>query len=100
MVHNRMRLDYGMSSLRMGVSSLVSARKSRLEMLTHKMQALSPLDVLERGYAIVNTQDGKVLKDCKAVGIGEKIGIRLANGHIGAVISDVENASEGSTKEN
>lgn len=100
LAHNRMRLDYGMSSLRMGVSSLVSARKSRLEMLTHKMQALSPLDILERGYAIVNTQDGKVLKDCKAVGIGERIGIRLANGHIGAVISDVENASEGSTKEN
>ena len=77
-----------MSSLKIGISNLVSARKSRLEMLTHKMQALSPLAVLERGYSIVTNTDGKVLKSCESVGVGEKIDIRLTNGHVGAIVEN------------
>ena len=93
LTHNRMRLDYGVSSLKVGVSGIVSARKSRLEMLTHKMQALSPLAVLERGYAIVTTKDGKVVKNESAVDVGAELDIRLANGRIGAVVNRTENSA-------
>lgn len=93
LTHNRMRLDYGVSSLKVGVSGIVSARKSRLEMLTHKMQALSPLAVLERGYAIVTTKDGKVVKNELAVDVGAELDIRLANGRIGAVVNRTETSA-------
>ena len=55
-----------------------------------KLDAMSPLKVLTRGYSLATTPDGQVLHSVRMTQPGEKIGIRLADGKISAVISDVE----------
>lgn len=93
--HNRMRLDYAANALRMGVSNLVSSNRNRLDMLTHKLEALSPLSVLERGYAIVTTPTGQVVKSTEDVGFGDRIYVRLSDGTMDAVVE--HNGREGLT---
>jgi exodeoxyribonuclease VII large subunit len=48
---------------------------------------LSPLAILERGYALVFDEAGQLVKDAAAVSAGEEISVRVARGEIGAVVS-------------
>jgi exodeoxyribonuclease VII large subunit len=65
-------------------------RRSRLERLTSQMEALSPVAILERGYALVFDASGKLVKDAARVKTGEEIRARVAHGEI---IADVKKAS-------
>ncbi len=55
-------------------------REARLEALAHKLELVSPLAVLQRGYAIVRTERGVVVRAADAVGDGERLGVQLAEG--------------------
>ena len=57
----------------------------RLEKVSTRLQLLSPYAVLDRGYAIVTKQDGRVVKDASEVEAGERLGIRLGRGELEAV---------------
>jgi len=65
---------------------LLQQRRSRLERLTSQMEALSPLAILDRGYALVFDSSGKLLKDSKQVKPGDDISARLARGEIVATV--------------
>jgi exodeoxyribonuclease VII large subunit len=59
----------------------------RSERLQTALESLSPLAILERGYALVFDSDGKLLKDSQAVKIGDEISARLAHGQIQAAVT-------------
>jgi exodeoxyribonuclease VII large subunit len=59
----------------------------RSERLETALQSLSPLAILDRGYALVFDANGKLLKDAGAVEIGDEISARLARGEIGAAVT-------------
>lgn len=68
-----------------GVMKTVLLRqRSRLEQLEHELKALSPIAILERGYALVFDQSGKLLKDSAQVQMGDEISARLARGKLDA----------------
>jgi len=48
------------------------------------LRALSPQGTLERGFAIVRTQDGKIVKNSKTIAVDENLRIRFAEGEINA----------------
>jgi exodeoxyribonuclease VII large subunit len=50
------------------------------------LSALSPLAILERGYALVFDASGKLLKDAAKVKAGDEISARLAKGMLGATV--------------
>ncbi|WP_228375111.1 exodeoxyribonuclease VII large subunit [Demequina iriomotensis] len=52
--------------------------------LTATLRALSPLSTLERGFAVVRTPDGAVLRDAAQVAAGDVLRIRLARGEVEA----------------
>jgi len=58
-------------------------RRSRLEQLSAKLSQLSPLRILERGYAIVSNPSG-ILKDSGSAPSGSSIHVRLARGALDA----------------
>jgi exodeoxyribonuclease VII large subunit len=64
----------------------VLGNKVRVERLNTALEALSPLAILERGYALVFDGSGKLLKDARRVKAGEEISARLAKGTIDAVV--------------
>jgi exodeoxyribonuclease VII large subunit len=61
-------------------------RKVRLERMDTALQALSPLAILERGYALVFDASGKLLKDAAKVKAGDEISARLAKGTVVATV--------------
>ena len=60
--------------------------RSRLEQMEARLQGLSPLNILERGYALVFDAQGKLVKDAAQVKSGDEIRARLAKGEIDATI--------------
>ncbi|MFA5857825.1 MAG: exodeoxyribonuclease VII large subunit [Elusimicrobiota bacterium] len=74
---------------------VIRLTEERLNSVTGKLSALSPLGVLSRGYSIVTNQtDGKVVKSSTQVESGDGVKIRLGNGVVfGKIVGkDIEDA--------
>jgi len=82
----RKDLQAQIAALASGARNLLLERKVRLERLQTALQALSPLAILDRGYALVFDDAGKLLKDARAVKSGDEIFARLAKGTLQAIV--------------
>jgi len=60
--------------------------RARSERLDTALHSLSPLAILDRGYALVFDASGKLLKDAAKVKAGDEISARLAKGTIIATV--------------
>ena len=60
----------------------LTAGENRLHTLAQRLNALSPLATLKRGYSISRKTDGEGLTDAKQVSIGDRIEVQLAQGHL------------------
>lgn len=86
----RRRLTSAQQRLQRVERELVARPRVRLDRLAGKLQALSPLAVLSRGYAIVYADNGSILRDADAAAIGQIIRARLASGALRASIVEKE----------
>jgi len=66
------------------------AAGARLGQASGKLEALSPLNILERGYALVFDHEGRLVKDAAQVRPGDPIRARLARGQVEAVVKGTE----------
>jgi exodeoxyribonuclease VII large subunit len=64
--------------------SFLLERRVRVERIETALQALSPVAILERGYALVFDASGKLLKDTRKVKVGDEISAKLAKGTVRA----------------
>jgi len=76
------------ASLGAAMKTALLRNRSRLEQIEHELKALSPVAILERGYALVFDSSGKLVKDSAQVKPGDEISAKLARGQI---IARVEN---------
>ncbi len=83
------------------LSRRVATARDRLSRTAGHLSAVSPLAVLDRGYAIA-TRDGAraPLRDAASVTVGDSVDVRLARGRLRATVTDTvlgtESESEGS----
>jgi exodeoxyribonuclease VII large subunit len=68
---------------------LMPLAQARLAAAHRQMEALSPVRVLERGYAIVRDGDGRVVRDPDQVAVDDRVDIQLARGRLGARVEEV-----------
>jgi exodeoxyribonuclease VII large subunit len=68
----------------------LEARRGQLGQLGAGMAALSPLAVLDRGFAMVARGDGTIVRDAAQVHPGDRLRIRLAKGALGVIIEEVD----------
>ena len=61
---------------------------------TPKLETLSPVAILNRGYALVFDASGKLIKDATHLKPGDDVSARLARGTVGARVNSVEPAAE------
>ncbi len=64
----------------------LARRRARLDHLAAQLQALSPTNILERGYALVFDAEGNLVKDAEQVNAGEEITAQVAKGKITATV--------------
>ncbi len=68
----------------------ISGRKQRFIGLTAKLDAMSPLKVLTRGYAMAQTEDGQVVRSVVQVEAGQNLKVNVQDGAIYAAVTGKE----------
>ena len=68
----------------------LESRRAQLGQLGAGMAALSPLAVLDRGYAMAARGDGALVRDASQVSRGDRLQLRLARGTLGVRVEDIE----------
>jgi exodeoxyribonuclease VII large subunit len=88
------RVEVACASLGRVIRVRVAKRREKLEILAVALKQLSPVKVLERGYAVVFDADGRLVKDASAVPVGAQINVRLAVGKLDAKVTRNQSHSE------
>jgi len=83
----RKELESWTSALAGVIRNVLLQHRVRSERLQTVLESLSPLAILERGYALVFDSQGKLLKDARAVSLGDSISARLAHGQLEAHVT-------------
>lgn len=86
----RLYLDRLQQRLSGSAERSISVLRERFVRSTASLDAMSPLKVLSRGYAITQGQDGTIIKNSSQLCKGDRLKIRLAKGSIGCVVEDTE----------
>lgn len=68
----------------------VTAKNEFVERQMAKLNALSPLNVLNRGFSLTQFDDGRIIRDASDAKPGDKLKIRLANGKLNAEVLSAE----------
>jgi exodeoxyribonuclease VII large subunit len=83
------RLERTHERLRLAPALAVERKRAVLENSAAKLVALSPVQTLERGYAIVRTDSGDVVTAASDVSTGGRVDVTLADGGFGARVEEV-----------
>lgn len=69
---------------------LLDRKKQGFIGLTAKLDAMSPMKVLTRGYAMTQTQTGQVVRSVRQLTTGDLLRISLSDGLVNATVTDVK----------
>jgi exodeoxyribonuclease VII large subunit len=82
----RGELGAGTAALAAAMRNQLLQNKVRIERMGRALETLSPLAILERGYALVFDGSGQLVKDAAQVKAGDEIRARVARGEIAATV--------------
>ena len=85
-----MNLDSVSESADNSVLRTLSDKKRDIETLTMRLDGLSPLSVLGRGYSFIRTSDGKTLTSVSELNKGMEIEVKLKDGSASAEVKEVK----------
>lgn len=83
---HRLELELLAGRLPESVQRHLEAAKQREKLARARLEALSPLSVLERGYAIVKLIDGRIVREAADAPSGSKLHIRLKEDELRATV--------------
>lgn len=62
----------------------VDAERRELSQIRARVRALSPQSTMDRGYSVVQTPDGSVVRDAREITSGQRLRLRFASGETSA----------------
>lgn len=86
----RRRFDAASTACNLAMESSLQEARERLGLAAASLDALSPLAVLQRGYAIAQDASGTPLRDAASVSTGDQVRVRLAKGSLQTRVEAVE----------
>lgn len=78
----RRRYEAASSACDAALDEKLQDGRERLALAAASLDALSPLGVLQRGYAIAQDASGKLVRDAASVNLGDEVSVRLAKGKL------------------
>lgn len=87
-----LRLDDFARRLPIAIERSITPKKSRLLALVASLDALSPLAVLARGYAIARDENNRVLRNASDIKIGSKASVQLEIGSFNCTVDSITTA--------
>jgi exodeoxyribonuclease VII large subunit len=92
-------LDHCVQRLDQTMKKIVLGKEHAFKVTTEKLAMLNPLAVLARGYSILRTMDGQLVKDAAILQTGQKIEVVLNQGMVEAEIIHVQEGHHGKSQE-
>lgn len=83
-------LNHLSTRLRAAQLQTISKNRHRFVSVTAKMDAMSPLKVLSRGYALAQTDSGEIIRSNNQVSVNDSIKLTISDGVLYAAITDKE----------
>lgn len=80
------------------MTTLITNATNRLHKRHEKLDALSPLKILERGFAIIHRKDGSIVRDAAEVAPGEQLEIRLHKGSLQVWVTASQEQDQSASK--
>jgi exodeoxyribonuclease VII large subunit len=84
----RTKLDAGTQTLHRAMQARLARHRARMEQLSAHLDALSPVKILDRGYALVFDAQGKLVKDATQLSPGDRISARVSRGTLSAEVKE------------
>ena len=84
----RIRLDHGQKELYYAAAARLADPKGKLGRLAASLDAMSPLKVLGRGFAMVSDEEGRIVKRAADVPLGAHVTVSLAQGRLGCRVEE------------
>ncbi|WP_218163472.1 exodeoxyribonuclease VII large subunit [Marinospirillum alkaliphilum] len=88
-LRQQQRLQQWQKSLQQGLASHQRLDRERLQSLAARLHAISPLNTLNRGYALASSETGEVLRSSKQIKPGDPVKVRLAEGSLDCRVEKV-----------
>ena len=86
----RQRLELLAERLAEKSRGIIDSRKQRLILQRERLALLDPMNLLRRGYGIVSSNDGRLLRSVSGVKVGDDIVVRLSDGELTASVDSVK----------
>jgi exodeoxyribonuclease VII large subunit len=80
--------DY--QGLTSAVRVLLHRERARFELAVGKIDALSPLAILKRGFALCRDSKGAIVKRAAAVALGDRVRVTLAAGELDCRVEQID----------
>lgn len=91
--NRRMELDRSRERLASAEEKILAVKRQRFVASTAKLEAMSPLKVLTRGYAIVDDEKGNAIRSAGQLHNGDRITLRLSDGRANCRVEDVRRST-------
>lgn len=85
----RVRCDRAVMAMDSAVKQEIAVRQKDFSSLCAKLDAMSPLKILARGYGVAS-KEGRIISDINSVSKGDKINVMLSGGEIGCEVTEVK----------
>lgn len=86
----RMYLDRLYQDLTVNAERILEQKKQKLGVNASKLDGLSPLGALARGFSVAKTEDGKVVRSAKQMKEGDRLSVQVEDGRILATVDKIE----------
>lgn len=93
------RADDVMEKLKTVFAHRMGLLREQTTAIGRRLEALSPLKVLERGYSVTMTPEGRILRSVEGLAAGDRITSRLHRGRVLSDVVELKGPRETSTEE-
>ena len=88
------RADTAYKALCDNMQNLLIAKKNSLSLCVGRLDAMSPLQVLQRGYSVMQNEKGDIVRSTKDVKQGDKVVTRLTDGKCVSIVESLETGKD------
>ena len=86
----RLELDHLRDKLASALESELGRKRREQVRLAAALDAMSPLRVLTRGYAIASDDDGRVVTSVRTIGMGSRLRLKLSDGSAACRVESID----------
>jgi len=85
-----MELDFLEKSIRRTAEQQLARQQQELASLAERLNSISPLEVLARGYSLTSDSAGNLVRACKSIELGDTIQTQIADGVITSQVKTIQ----------